>query len=282
MDCIETIKINMPTYSRAQRTIAQYIIDNPNRALSLSIHDMASEIGTSASSVTRFCRKLGYESLRDMRNSLASDSDRQAASDFREALAIVGSPERLASDYLQHVTDVCEKTLSLNPTESLDWVADRIAQAETTYFFGIGASSLAVRNLMGKLVKLKRRCVYSSDSDMNAQMADAATERDIAIAFSYSGYSDDVLKGARNAHDNGCILVAVTHQGDSPLQRLADQTLLCPAVEQLTRVSTLFSNYAQAIIVDVLFLLVARKLDIDPDRLLREYRSLMESPYELE
>ncbi len=278
MDCLEAIKNNMPTYSRSHRAIAQYILDNPGRALSLSIHDMASEIGTSASSITRFCRKLGYDSLRDMRVTLASNSDNRAAADFREALSIAGSPERIASDYLKHITDVCQDTLNLNGIDLLKQVASLIAHAETTYFFGYGASALAVDNLLGKLVKLKKRCVYSSDSDLNMQMADSATSNDVAIAFSYSGYSRDVVTGARNARDNGCPLVAVTHQGESPLHELADYTLFCPAVEQLTRVTTLFSNYSQAIIVDILFLLVARELDIDPDELLHEYRSIMQLP----
>lgn len=278
MECFETIQVNMPTYSRSQRTIAQYIIDHPSRALSLSIHDMAAEIGTSASSITRFCRKLGYDSLRDMRVSLAASSDHRAAEDFQEAMSIVGSPERLASDYLQHITDVCGKTLEVNSMETLQEAARLIAQAESVYLFGIGASALAVSNLLGKLVKLKIRCIYSADSDMNVQMADSAGANDVAIAFSYSGFTTDVVKGARNAHDNGCPLITVTHQGDSPLQSISDYALLCPAVEQLTRVTTLFSNYAQAIIVDILFLLVARQLDINPRELLQEYRSIMQSP----
>lgn len=281
MDCLETIQVNMPTFSRSQRAIAQYILDNPTRALSLSIHDMAAEMGTSASSITRFCRKLGFESLRDMRVALASESDHRAAEDFQEALSLAGSSERLASEYLQHIIDVCEKTLELNGIESFKAVASRIVNARAVYFFGIGASALAVSNLMGKLVKLKMRCIYNADSDLNVQMADSASEHDIALAFSYSGFSSDVVKGARNAHDNGCPLVAITHQGDSALQRLADYTLYLPAVEQLTRVTTLFSNYAQAIVVDILFLLVARKLDINPQELLREYRSIVQSPDEL-
>lgn len=281
MECLDTIKINMPTYSRSQRTIAQYILDNPTRALSLSIHEMAAEIGTSASSVTRFCRKLGYDSLRDMRNDLASASDHRAADDFRQAMSLAESPEQLTAYYLQHVNDVCSKTLRLNSSETFEEAAALIAGAESVYISGIGASALAARNLLGKLVKLKRRCIYDSDADQNVQMADSSTSRDIAIAFSYSGFSSDVVKGARNARDNGCPLIAVTHQGDSPLQHLASLSLYCPAVEQLTRVTTLFSNYSQAIIVDVLFLLVARRLDIDPAELLKEYRSIMELPDEL-
>lgn len=274
MDCIETIKYNMPAFSRSQRTIANYIIDNPQRTLELSIHDLAKEMHTSAASITRFCRKLGYSSLREMRNDLSSDSQTRAAEDFREAMQIAGSPERLASEYLAHINDVCRKTLEINTMDAFDEVAAAIAKAENVYFFGIGSSALAVRNLMGKLVKLKLRCVYNSDADLNLQIADSATERDVGIAFSYSGFSRDVNQGAKNAHDNGCPLVVVTHRGASPLIELADLHLYCPAVEQLTRVTTLFSNYSQAIIADVLFLLVARKLDIDPNELLLEYRSI--------
>lgn len=281
LNCLKTIEINMPTYSRSQRTIAQYIVDNSRRALSLSIHEMAEEIGTSASSITRFCRKLGYDSLRDLRNDLATTSDEQAAEDFRTAMQIVGSSERLTSDYLSSVTNVCKMTIDINPMSVFDAAAQALAQADVTYLIGIGSSALAVNNLMNKLAKLKRRCVYTPDADMNAQFVDSATPNDVAISFSYSGYSNDVVKAARNVHANGCPLIVVTHQGTSPLTSLADYALYLPPVEQLTRVTTLFSNYSQSIIVDVLFLLVARKLNINPDELLCEYRSIMEQPENL-
>ena len=275
MGCIDKIRSHASTYSRSQRAIAQYILNSPDHATSQSIYQMATEIGTSTSSITRFCRKLGYGTLRELRNDLISDVDKQAVNDFERVLNWSDSLNSFATQYLDCVNDVCKQTLEINSMDTFEEVAEDISRARSVYLFGIGASSIAARNLLGKLVKLKVRCIYESDADMAVQMADSAAQEDMAISFSYSGHSHDVLRASRNARKNGCHVTAVVHKGESPLLALSDNALLLPPVEQLTRVTTLFSNYTQSLVVDVLFVLVARKMGTDPSTMLKEYRSIM-------
>lgn len=277
---LEAIQLNEPKYSKAQRAIAHYILRDPSHVIGLSIHEMAEEIGTSASSITRFCRKLGFDSLRDLRLDLARTADERAVDDIKEVISWVDDPGQLATNYLGSVNDVCRQTLELNQIELLRDVASRICSADSVYIFGIGASALAARNLLGKLTKLHFKCVYDFDSDQAVQMANSASSSDIAIAFSYSGNSRDVIRAAKNVKGRKCNLVAITRQGSSPLQELADERLFLPPVEQVTRVTTLFTNYTQSLLVDVLFLLCAQMTKVDPDGLLREYRLVMADPLE--
>lgn len=275
MNVISQIQMNMPSYSSGQREIAQYIVSDPSHVIDLSIHEMAADIGVSASSITRFCRKLGFDSLRDMRIEIAKAADEKAADDFRRAISWTDTPEELASNYLGYVSEVCRETLRINDMATFKEVARLICEAENVYVYGIGASALAARNLLGKLIKLHIRCNYDFDANQATQMAMSSTERDVAIAFSYSGASRDVLQAVRNSRKCGCPVVAVTRQGSSRFVQLATHLIQLPPVEQVTRVTTLFTNYCQALVVDVLFLLCAQRLEVNPDNLLREYREIV-------
>lgn len=277
-EVLDTIQLNAPTYSDAQRTIAQYVLADPNHVINLSIHEMAAEIGTSASSITRFCKKLGFDSLRSLRINLIKSADDRAANDIKKVIGWLDDPNQLATNYLGYVNDVCHQTLELNSMSSIRKVSESICNADSIYLFGIGASALAVHNLLGKLTKLQMRCIFNADSDMMAQIASSARPKDIAIAFSYSGSSHEVLRAARNVKNRNCPLVAVVRQGSSPLEELANVHLLLPPVEQVTRVTTLFTNYSQSILVDVIFLLCAQILDLDPNGMLKEYRDIMSTP----
>jgi DNA-binding MurR/RpiR family transcriptional regulator len=272
MNAINQIQECLPSLSRSQKEIAQYIIRDPSHVLDLSIHEMAEEMGVSASSITRFCRKMGFESLRDMRIEIARAADEKAAEDIRESISWSGAPESLAKYYLGHVTEVCEKTLRINHFDNLKEIAQKICDADVIYLYGIGASSLAARNLMGKLIKLHLRCVYDFDSNQAFQMAMSSTDNDLAIAFSYSGTSRDVVQAAKNSRKKGCPVVAITREGSSILRQHSSYCLFVPSVEQVTRVTTLFTNYCQFLLVDTLFLLCAQILDVDPSGLLKEYR----------
>lgn len=271
-EALEAIRQMESGFSSTEKSIARYILNDPSHVINLSIHEMAHEIGVSASSITRFCRTVGFDSLRELRMSVVRSVDEKAADDIRDAVSWLDDSDQLASNYLVRVNDVFQQTLQLNSMETLRKVAHLICDSDAVYLFGIGASALAAENLLGKLTKLHMRCIYNSDADMAAQMASSASPKDVAIAFSYSGTSRDVLRAAKSAKASGCPLITVSRKSSTPLARVSDTALYVPAVEQVTRVTTLFTNYSQSLLVDVLFLLVTQMSDVDPDETIEWYR----------
>ena len=63
-------------------------------------HEIAQEISTSASSITRFCHKLGYDNFKAMRFDLAPAADELAVDDFRRVMSWFTNSEDLVKNYL--------------------------------------------------------------------------------------------------------------------------------------------------------------------------------------
>src|SRR3954465_8541426 len=73
VDRIKTLQSQMPA---TMAKIAAVLIHDPKAPLTLSITDLAERAGTSAASVTRFCRMLGYAGYAPLRVGIAEDVGR--------------------------------------------------------------------------------------------------------------------------------------------------------------------------------------------------------------
>lgn len=280
MSCKDKIEVFAPSFTPAEKIIAQYLLDNTEQALKQSIHEIAAEVSTSASSLTRFCHKLGYDTFKEMKVDLVPAVDELAADEFRRVMGWMDNSEQLVKNYLMGMNDVCRQALELNSMKSLREIAQLVYRADIVYLFGIGASSIVAQNLEEKLAKLRKRCIFHQDANFNVQVASSATDRDVAFAISYSGLTEDVLRAARNVQKNGCPLVVMARQGNSALRKMADYVISVPNVEQVTRITSLFPRYAQLMLVDMLFLNVAQIMGIDPSEILKQYRTTMSAPGE--
>src|SRR3954471_6400438 len=76
LDRIKTYQSQMPA---TMAKIAAVLIDDPKAPLSLSITELAERAGTSAASVTRFCRMIGYSGYSPLRVGIAEDVGRGGA-----------------------------------------------------------------------------------------------------------------------------------------------------------------------------------------------------------
>src|SRR3954470_2855552 len=76
IDRIRTYAAQMPA---TMSKIAAVLIDDPRAPLTLSITELAERAGTSAASVTRFCRMIGYGGSAQLRVGIAEDVGRGGA-----------------------------------------------------------------------------------------------------------------------------------------------------------------------------------------------------------
>src|SRR6185437_7876382 len=76
LERIRTYRSQMPpTIAK----IAAVLIDDPRAPLDLSITELAERAGTSAASITRFCRIIGYRGYSPLRVGIAEDVGRGGA-----------------------------------------------------------------------------------------------------------------------------------------------------------------------------------------------------------
>jgi DNA-binding MurR/RpiR family transcriptional regulator len=95
---------------------------------------------------------------------------------------------------------------------------------------------------------------------MQAMSAATLTAQDVAIGFSYSGSTKDVMHSLTLAKDAGATVICITNFAHSPITQLADAKLLTASRETPLGSGALRSSIAQLHILDILFTAVAMRL----------------------
>ena len=274
MSCFARIHNYYDQLTQSEKKIADYLTGNPEDAVKLNINELAYNIGCAPSSITKFVKKIDYHSLSDMRIEMMRSVDRDSANDFVSISSKSTDLRSFSKHYIRNISSVFDETLEINGYNKFDETARLLAGAETVYLFGVGSSSVVAQDLQQKMIRLNKRCIFCIDGNFGVQNAMLATKKDVAIAFSYSGDTDEVNIAARHIKETGCPLVTMTRCAKTTLSAMGDINLFAPNVEKITRIASLYSRYSFIFMVDIIFLKFAQLTGDDMEEILREYREL--------
>jgi DNA-binding MurR/RpiR family transcriptional regulator len=258
-----TIEASQAGFTPTMRRIAGAIRDNPGIVLEKTISQIAEACDTSVASVVRFCQAVGVSGYAELRMALATELGKEAAQ-FGSGLTL--GAEIARTDTLE---DMAAKVASLEmlaieeTVASLDFgtlgrVVAALDRAERILLFGIGASHFVAQDLHHKLFRVGRNAFLMADAHEAWSAALPSPPTTVAIGFSHSGATADTAKFLQLARQSGALTVAVTGVAESRLARTAHERLVTHARESALRAGAMVSRIAQLVIVDCLFLGVAR------------------------
>lgn len=227
-DILTLIEEASPRFSKGQRSIAKYILENYEKAAFMTASRLGEVVDVSESTVVRFAAELGYEgypemrrALQDMiRNCLTSVQRIQVAKELMESQDILS---------LVLSSDIEEIRLTMEETNREDFnkAVDTIVKADNIYIFGLRSSS-ALANFMGFYYNLLFENVHvingSSASEVFEQIL-RVSKGDVFIALSFPRYSRRTIKAMRYAHEMGASVIGITDAPTSPIAKLADIAL---------------------------------------------------------
>jgi DNA-binding MurR/RpiR family transcriptional regulator len=243
--------------SKSDRLLAAMVLDDLDFASQASISEIAARIGVSEPTVTRFCRGLGCEGIRDFKFWLA------------QAIAVGGqyltaepaSRDTMESRIATLVTEAAVAAIQ-RVAASIDMVqivgvAERIGAASQVLCIGSGGtSSMLAVEMQNRLFRLGLSAVAQVDGQLQRMQAATATPGMVVIAFSTSGYAQSVVDAVEVARTYGAGTVAVTAPG-SALARVADTVIEYQPVEDGNLYKATSSRFALLAILDMIAMAVA-------------------------
>jgi RpiR family carbohydrate utilization transcriptional regulator len=247
---LDRIEHNRQSLSDAERRVADWVLANPHRVVSLPLVKIAAAAGVSEPTVVRFCRRVGSRGF--------SDFKVRVAQDLAGSRAIVHadvSPGDDANDILAKVMGGSIRELSLVQRTldggRIEEAVSILKQARRIDFFGVGASGIVVQDAVNKFFRLGTPCNAYCDAPSILQAAAIADANHAVIAVSKTGDSLPVVEACLRAARNGASVIAVT----SPMSALAAAagTAILIDVREDTNVYTpMSSRLAQLAVLDVL------------------------------
>ena len=110
-----------------------------------------------------------------------------------------------------------------------------------------------------KLLRIGRTAIVLTDPHEASAAAALGATRSAAIGFSNSGTTIETVRFLQAARKAGTTTIGVTSAVDTPLAATSDHILLTHAREPRFRAGAMVSRIAQLVLVDCIFLGVARR-----------------------
>lgn len=223
----ERLLSHIPSLSRQQRLIAEYLLDNLQEVPLLSVPQLAQRSGASEATVVRLCQRIGFSGFSDMKMEVVENLREEM-----QARATPGEAEHAgATDVLEAVAELERHNINLT-LESIDREAFRaiaatLFEADHIFTFGLGISAhlaeLAAYLFTEHGLRANR---FSTHFTSPREQLVTMRPSDVLLAFSFPPYSRPTLDVIGEANERGMKTLAVTDRLSAPAVAAAGQALV--------------------------------------------------------
>jgi DNA-binding MurR/RpiR family transcriptional regulator len=242
---------------KAERSVADYIQQNPERAPHRSVHEFARSGGVSVASVSRFVRKLGFSDFKEFKLELARETTGVVQSLFKEITPDDSDEEITRKVFLGDIKSL-EDTLKMLSFADMTAAARAICAGRRLVFFGIGGSAHVSHDAALRFSYLDFQAEAYVDASQILLQALRVAAADVVIGISHSGRSAITVEGLRIAREKGALTIGISNYLRSPLKDACAVFFCTSFPENRVKVAAISSKVAQLCILDALYLLVAR------------------------
>jgi DNA-binding MurR/RpiR family transcriptional regulator len=215
-------------YPNALARVAQYVLENPKRAVRQSLGELSAASQSGQATIFRLCRELGFKGFTDFKLALAAEIGQLDTEPDRGVSLTVNSFDEVVSLINRSVLS----TRQLLQPELVASAAPLLLNARHVNIYGSGDSGLAGEVLYHRLRRIGVRVRVFSNVGYAHEAAEAMTREDAAIAVSQSGASPDTVEFLRRAHQIGAFSLAITCHPKSSLAKVSDVVLQMARVPQ--------------------------------------------------
>jgi DNA-binding MurR/RpiR family transcriptional regulator len=276
LNVLNYIKQNLVSFTDRERLIAEYLLTNKKSILGMSAKEIGNVTNTSAPTVVRFSKKIGFNSLNEMKLQLSIDLKVEEENDF-QYLAGDLSVKNIMYGIKNSIDSIMNQTTRVLKEEELEKAICALSKSKNIYIFSVGSSSLVGKDFYYKLSRINRVCISHDDTHLQITSSALLQKGDAAIAISYSGQTKEVIMCAENAKKRGIPVIAITKASiDNKLAEISDIVLNVPSVEKSLREGAMSSRISQLAVIDMLFIGMARNNLKQVEEQLRETRKAVE------
>lgn len=263
----------------SEKKIANYIFSNSESVSKLSTGELAKLSDTSAASVTRFARKLGFDGFQELKIDIAKSvavNGNAGDDNVYEAVTVHDNTREIIQKIALGNIKAIEETVSVIDEEAIAQSIKVINKANKINIYGVGASGLVGLDLQYKLMRINKPANMFLDSHTQLASAIHIKQGDVAIGISHSGRTSEVYKALEAAKKQGATTISITKYGKQPISDLADINIYTASVEKHLRTGAIASRIAQLTVVDILFIGVAKDNFGEITRYLQHTREIVE------
>lgn len=248
-------------FTCTEKTIIDFILDNPKEAVNLSINELANATYSSQACIVRLAKKLGMKGYSEFKIKLASELNSLILDEKRIEINIPieentkedDIPKKFYKMYHQIIDDVYN-SLDIHQLKN---VANLIHHSDAITMYGVGSSLLVVQDFIIKSQKLRLPIFYNTEIGFENVHRIKTAKNPIAIIVSNSAKSTRVKNWVfENVHFNIPVIL-ITSNENSPLIKLCKQAIILNHGEnEVVKQGSFASKISMTFLLDNLYMLL--------------------------
>ena len=226
-DIFKIINRRYEHFSKSQKLIADYIIENYDKAAFMTASKLGETVGISESTIVRFADALDFSGYPELQKALQELIKTKLTTVQRFELT-----NKYTSD-IQTIKNVMDSDIQ-NIRETMDEldkgmlekVTSEILSAKRVYILGLRSSAVLAEYLGFYLNFILKdvHVIKAQYNDVYEQLINISSE-DVVIALSFPRYSRKTYESVRLLRRQGCKIISITDSKFSPLASISEMTL---------------------------------------------------------
>ncbi|WP_313075058.1 MurR/RpiR family transcriptional regulator [Lacrimispora sp.] len=265
------------SFFEAEKKIADYILAHKSEMIDMTVAELALASGTSDATVSRFCRRCGFNGFHHLKINLAKEIAEERGNSVEVSNDI--SRENL-SQSLQNIlaNKIAEltQTITMMDTEELERILDVIESAKTVQLVAVGNTIPVAMDGSFKFNQLGIAAVSGTIWETQMAFTCNLKEGDAVIIISNSGFSKRLMTLAAVAKENHTPIIAITNNPSSPLGQVCDYHITTATREKLLLGEFCFSRVSATTVIEILYLLLSVSKKDSHDHIRRHEISIYE------
>jgi DNA-binding MurR/RpiR family transcriptional regulator len=227
----EEITKGMGGFSRTQKRLANYLVDNWAEIPLLSIEAIAEKSGVSMASITRLTRKLSCRGFHDFKNLVKGEHMRRIVNPVERFFALqtdLSGKKPLIQAARQDVKNINRLLTSISE-ETFQKLVDWVDQAKRVFSFGVGISAIFSSLIAYTFSQIQKESQRLDEGHMPVEEKILSIRKNEIIIFSsFFPYSKCTAEYARLARQRGLRIVVISDNEYSPVAQYASLVLKVP------------------------------------------------------
>lgn len=229
LDVLQQIRANMPSFSKGQKRIANYILSQCDKAAFMTARRLGELAQVSESTVVRFASELGYDGYPGMQRALQEIIRGRLTSVQRiQASREQISGEDTVGEVMQRDMNSIHAAIGQVDRKAFSRAVDMLLAADRIFILGVRSSSFLAGYLNFYLHLIFKNVILVQNSaagEIYEQLVHIGPG-DVLVGISFPRYSIMAVNAVQYAHDRGAQVIAITDSAVSPLYTPASVALL--------------------------------------------------------
>lgn len=228
-DLVKNINDKYNSLSKGQKLLANYILNNYDKAVYLTAARMGKIVGVSESTVVRFATILGYDGYPKLQRALEEMAKNKLNSVQRMEVTFDRiNKDNILKSVLHSDAEKIRLTAEEIDEEAFKNAIEMLLHAKKIYIIGI-RSSAPLASFLSYYLGLIFDHVVMIQSNSTSELFEQLyriSEEDVLVGISFPRYSRSTLKAMEFASNRNAKLISITDSYASPMTKYCDCNLL--------------------------------------------------------